>query len=600
MRGTGGRNMSHEIVQIQQMGDALRNTGYKNIESAVSEIVDNSIEAEAMDVFILLFETVNPISGTKSVSEIGFLDNGVGMSIDLLGKCLGMGSTTKLERKGIGRFGVGLPQASLYAGPSVDVYSWQNGYKNCHKVFLDINKVKSGEQTCIEDPKEEGIPSRYTQFLHYTDIDGHRHDFLESGTFVHWKNCDRVSPKTIRFLMQRLEFSLGQKFRYLIMNGSHTIRLIPVDNQEFQMKILPNDPLLLMKPNYALGKLNDPGSVYKNCDDEDCVTFFKPYSQNDEYASIIHEVHYYDKDTRIPAKSKVEISFSIIKDEFYDQTACPANPGGTEMGKHVAKLEGISIVRAGREIDFGDFDFYSNINEPQHRWWGCEIRFTPELDEAFGVANNKQHVELHAIDPEDYSEEPIKPVWLQLYPIIYNTIKSMFEKNKETRKKSRTIEEIVTPATEIINEAEENVEVESLSEKKREETDQKELFEKQKEILKEAGIVEVSDEQVMDYMNNVVNITYKNNGRGPFFDYSFELGNSQISINTAHQLYLKFIHPVSDNPDIKTLFELLISAYVRAVDETSVLEVNRRVCDTLFSAWNEKLRLYIDKHSGLE
>ena len=39
--------MAHEIVVVQQMGDALRNTGYKSIESAISEIIDNSIEALA-------------------------------------------------------------------------------------------------------------------------------------------------------------------------------------------------------------------------------------------------------------------------------------------------------------------------------------------------------------------------------------------------------------------------------------------------------------------------------------------------------------------------------------------------------------------------
>lgn len=31
--------MGASIVDIQNMGDALRNTGYKNIESAVAEII---------------------------------------------------------------------------------------------------------------------------------------------------------------------------------------------------------------------------------------------------------------------------------------------------------------------------------------------------------------------------------------------------------------------------------------------------------------------------------------------------------------------------------------------------------------------------------
>ena len=46
--------MARSIVDIKNMGDALRNTGYKNIESAVSEIIDNSVEAEAKNIFIIL------------------------------------------------------------------------------------------------------------------------------------------------------------------------------------------------------------------------------------------------------------------------------------------------------------------------------------------------------------------------------------------------------------------------------------------------------------------------------------------------------------------------------------------------------------------
>ena len=45
--------MGSSIVDIQNMGDALRNTGYKNIESAVAEIIDNSVEANAKDIFVI-------------------------------------------------------------------------------------------------------------------------------------------------------------------------------------------------------------------------------------------------------------------------------------------------------------------------------------------------------------------------------------------------------------------------------------------------------------------------------------------------------------------------------------------------------------------
>ena len=92
--------MASSIVDIKNMGDALRNTGYKNIESAVAEIIDNSEEANAKNAFVILGEHVDPSSGRKVVHEIGFLDDGDGMNSNILGSCLGIGSSTRFARRG--------------------------------------------------------------------------------------------------------------------------------------------------------------------------------------------------------------------------------------------------------------------------------------------------------------------------------------------------------------------------------------------------------------------------------------------------------------------------------------------------------------------
>lgn len=64
--------MASSIVDIKNMGDALRNTGYKNIESAVAEIIDNAEEANAKNAFVILGEHIDPSSGRKVIHEIGF------------------------------------------------------------------------------------------------------------------------------------------------------------------------------------------------------------------------------------------------------------------------------------------------------------------------------------------------------------------------------------------------------------------------------------------------------------------------------------------------------------------------------------------------
>jgi len=594
-----GENMAHQIVIIQQMGDALRNTGYKNIESAVAEIIDNSIEAKANDVLVLVSESTNSKTGRKYVTEFAFLDNGTGMDIEQLGSCLGIGSTSRSARRGMGRFGVGLPQSSLHVCPSVDVYSWQGGYENCHKVFLDIELVKTGEQVQIDDPVKQEIPKEYAKFLDYKAPDG-QYDFTKNGTLIHWKKCDRVSPKTMRFLFNTLDFSLGRKFRYLIKDNTHNIRLIDVGNEDFYRDVMPNDPLFLMTPNFVLGNVNDPENIEPQKNTNRTEPLFEPYGNSEFPDGVVPiEVYYTDRDTREVKQSVVHVKFSKVRDVFYDKTAMPArDPGSTPMGKFAAKMEGISIVRAGREIDFGMFDFYKNINQPQHRWWGCEINFTPELDEAFGVANNKQQVELHELDTIDYDGEEVQPIWLQLYSVIHNTITDMYNKNKATREKTRTIEDIKSPVSEIINAAEINNDADSESGRVKEETPLDELIGKNKERLEEHGIEEPTEDDAITYMNNKVNITYKDSGRGPFFDYSFSLGSCDITINMSHIFYKKFFSEIETDTNMKTAFELYIAAFVKTIDEI-VGDQQREVSDNIVSEWDSKLRKYISEQYGV-
>ena len=594
--------MAKDIFVIKTMGDALRNTGYKNIECAMSEIIDNSVQADAKNIIVIISEELNIKTGHNNISEIAFLDDGNGMTYEEIEGCLGIGYSTRTDRKGMGRFGVGLPQASLYACPAVDVYSWQDGYNNCKKVFLDIDKIKSEEQTEIEDPISAKIPKKYEKYLKYkVVVDNKEYDFTQHGTFVLWKNCDRVIPKTVNFLFKKLDFSLGQKFRYFIKEGgTSNIRLIHHENPDFTHEIMPNDPLMLMEDNYVLGNPSDPGNISPGKNINCTVPVFEPYA-NDEYPDGIvpFMVKYEDPNTGEIKKSEVKIKFSKVKNLFYDQTAIPNNPGRTELGKHVKRLEGISIVRANREIDFGQFDFYENINQPEHRWWGCEIRFNPELDEACGVANNKQHVELRRVEKDDYAGEEVIPVWAQLYPIVHDTINAMYAANKETRKNARKLVHVVTPAVQIINMAEEGQEEDpgSATSEIRNNTSIDILVQKTKEQLKEQGIENPTQDDINSYMHNKVNVVHKNLGRtAGLFDYSFELGSCLVTFNMDHIFYKTTLSKIFESVDTKTAIELLVASLVKAIDETKMSQEEQN--DNLIATWNEKLRKHINEQQN--
>lgn len=590
--------MPNSIVDIKNMGDAFRNTGYKNIESAASEIVDNSVEANAKNVFMIISESINPLSGRKVVTEIGFLDNGEGMDTNILGKCLGIGVTTRQARKGMGRFGVGLPQASLHACPNVEVYSWQNGIENCYKVFLDIDKVKEGIQTEIDDPVLTVLPDKYSKYINYTTLTG-SYDFSQSGTLVIWKNCDRVTPRTRGPLTEHLEFALGRKFRHFINKDICSIKIVCDENQENAIDVLPNDPLFLMEKNYAMCRKSEVKAVYKYGQKSDLEPVFELYTADGVgNGEIDIPVKYLDKQGKV-ANSTVKARFSIVKPCFYDETAFSggSNPGSYAFGKHASKLVGVSIIRANREIDFGEFDFYDDINEPQHRWWGCEIIFTPELDEAFGVANNKQYVDLKKVVETDIDyEEEVQPMWNQLEEYIAPTIDAMYKKNQETRKNTRCADDLTSSSTNIINtvEIEDDFEEDDVDtmENPLENVTEEEKIQIGKEELENLGCENVTDEQASKFFDNKVVFEYADKGeRAPAFDYKAVLTTTIITINTSHKFYTAFLSKIYNSSDAKTTFELFLASFFQSVRRTNTYQDQQN--DKLITMWYNKLNNYI-------
>ena len=590
--------MGQSIVQIKQMGDALRSSGYKSIDSALAEIIDNSIEAEAKDIFVIMNERVDPISGRKAIYEFAILDNGTGMTINRLASCLGIGFTTKSDRRGMGRFDVGLPQASLHVTPNVEVYSWTDDIDESYKVWLDIEKVKTGEQEEIEDPVLQDIPEMFKKFIKYRTPQK-EYDFSEHGTLVYWRNCDNVKPKTMSALNSRLEFSLGRKFRHLINDGTHNIRIITLGHESEAINVLPNDPLFLMKPNYVLGNPNNPGNISPRSNIGCTEPIFEPFRTEGNPDGITTiAIPYTDKKTGESRTSDVTIRFAKVRPEFYDQTAFPiGNPGSTPLGKFVKNLEGISIVRANREIDFGIFDFYDRVNNPFHRWWGCEICFDPVLDEVFGVSNNKQQVELHDdstnrdIDAED-------TIWDRLATEVKNTITRMVEANKELRKDSRTnpgedSEPESTEPERIISQAENDLgDDEGAAQEERKNTSEEELENRARQELIDQGNENPTIEDIRAILRKDTILSYVNLGRnGSFFDTDFSLGNVRIKINTAHIFYNEFISQM--NEENKLAFELFIGALAQAINKTNVHNMDQN--DELLQEWDTRLRRYLQQ-----
>ena len=101
--------------------ESMRSLGY-SFESAVADLIDNSISANAKRIDIIMIPSDEP--------TLMIIDDGDGMSSKELQEAMRYGSQNPLEIRGendLGRFGLGLKSASLSQCRELTVTSKKNG-----------------------------------------------------------------------------------------------------------------------------------------------------------------------------------------------------------------------------------------------------------------------------------------------------------------------------------------------------------------------------------------------------------------------------------------------------------------------------------------
>ena len=153
---------------------AMRDSGYKNTAYALAELIDNAVQADASMIEVLCVEKRETVQTRerRRLYKIAVIDNGAGMDEPTLRMALQFGNGTRLnDRSGIGRFGMGLPNASISQAKRVDVWSWRTGPDNAIKTFIDLDKIEDENMREIPAPKHDSVPEEWRVLS--TDI-GHR------------------------------------------------------------------------------------------------------------------------------------------------------------------------------------------------------------------------------------------------------------------------------------------------------------------------------------------------------------------------------------------------------------------------------------------
>lgn len=359
---------------------AMRDSGYKNTAYALAELIDNAQQenADCIEVICRQADSLVKERTRSRISEIGVLDNGGGMTPEILRKALQFGNGSRLnDRSGIGRFGMGLPNASISQAGRVDVWTWQNGPDNAYHSYLDVSEIEAGKMSFIPEPNQAAVPSEWTSLSQCIG---------KTGTLVVWSKLDfnRLTWKSAKSTLKNTEQIAGRIYRRFIHDGSLRIRLLAIKDDG---EVITDEDAKVVDPLYLLPSPIVP-EPFKN----------KPMFELVGEEPI--EIDYGGK------KHTVKVRYSVARQETVE-AASGNDRGRTAYGKHAQANMGVSVVRAGRELmlDKG----WCNGYDPRERWWGAEVEFPPALDEIFGVTNNKQAAthfsELATIDWQQLAEE---------------------------------------------------------------------------------------------------------------------------------------------------------------------------------------------------
>jgi hypothetical protein len=164
------RNQPSASVLINSM----RSMGY-SFESAVSDLIDNSITAQSKNIYIDFY-----LNDGRQIFTI--LDDGIGMDEPTLLEAMKYGSKSNLEIENqLGRFGLGLKTASLSQCRKLTVLTKQNNKIISYSWDLDL-VIKKDEWLMIKNNPEF--------FKDMSFFDGF--NSLSSGTCIILENFDNI------------------------------------------------------------------------------------------------------------------------------------------------------------------------------------------------------------------------------------------------------------------------------------------------------------------------------------------------------------------------------------------------------------------------
>jgi len=334
------------IPNPSRLIEGLRDTGY-SFNTAIADIVDNSIVAEARNIYI----EVELLADREL--NLRIIDDGYGMSEDSLMNAMKYGSKPKENAKSLSKFGLGLKTGSTAFCRRLSVVSRENRDSQVYKATWDLDFVAEKQDwvVIISDPSKEDID----KLDEITD--------KGSGTLVKWSKIDRLIKKYANPAGRDAQKALQKYVDDLVDHLSMV----------FQRFLNHNDQ-----------RARDINIFVNNTQ----VEHWDPFCEHLPDTKIVGE-----KDVKVDingnsASFKIRSFIIPRKEEFND-------PEELKKAKIITNNQGIYVYREERLICGPDWlGLFSR--EPHQNLMRVEFSFNYDLDVAFNIDIKKSKISLNA------------------------------------------------------------------------------------------------------------------------------------------------------------------------------------------------------------
>lgn len=523
----GGRSVLNRILKenatvplffAQTLISSLRDVGYNHTTSALCEHVDNAIEAGATEVRIYYRQ-----SGKKGSYQIdaAVYDNGHGMEPNVLKVATSFGGSMNYNnRSGIGRFGMGMKTAALSMSPVMELYSWQER-GNIYSMMLDVEAIGKDRSNNVNLPdpalstelrselaelfiKPMGWPSdRNEQELLATDSDDLIEQLGSHGTIVYMPDCDRLSSRKARTLGEHAVSEMARIYRRAISNG---LRLY-VNNRRVEAS----------DPTYSMASARHAKALNNGLPKTSRLVLSRaidiPVAENDlaRVGQIIVKV------------------FALPIEEW---TALDRKTQKNDLRIFDGLI--VSILRNDREVFAGPLPKLTTQHSVTN-WYRVQIDFPGILDEAFGVASNKQGVRM-----KDYVLDKIREAIGSDITKLNDEIKR-FQAEKASRTEPAKAMASEQRANEVDHVHAKPLDAELTPEEKAQ------LDANLRGLAITLKRSDETDEQAYERVkNSKYLIDFKHDEYWPFYHVDHKFGRIILTINTAHPFFDKLYSPLKE------------------------------------------------------